>query len=104
MSSYAVIQTGGKQYMVRPGDKLKVERLPGKEGEKIELDTVLAISDGETLSTDGSAVDNAKVTAEVIEQTRGKKIIAFKRKRRKGYKKKTGHRQDLTVLKVESIG
>lgn len=102
MDTYAVIETGGKQYMVKPGDKLKVERLPEKEGEKVSLNPI-AVSDGSNLSTDAAGTAGAKVTAEVVEHIRGKKVVAFKRKRRKGYKKKTGHRQNLTVLKVENI-
>ena len=104
MEAYAVVQTGGKQYLVQANDTLKVESLAGEPGAKIELEPVLALSDGTTLQVGKPVMAGAKVTATVVSQIRGPKVVNFKKKRRKGYKRKVGHRQELTVLKVESIG
>jgi large subunit ribosomal protein L21 len=104
MEAYAVVQTGGKQYLVQAKDTLKVEKLAAAPGDKVELANVLALSDGKTLTVGQPELSGAKVTATVVEQTLGDKLINFKRKRRKGYHRKIGHRQDLTVLKVETIG
>ena len=103
MEAYAVVQTGGKQYMVKPGDTLEVERLHAEANTKIELVPVLALSDGKTLKIGVPAVDGAKVTCTVMAHRRDKKVVSFKKKRRKGYSRKKGHRQELTVLKVDSI-
>ena len=103
MDAYAVVETGGKQYMVRKGDVLAVERLDGEAGAKVTLDCVLAVSDGTALKVGTPTVAGASVTAEVVKQFRGEKVIAFRKKRRKGYKKKRGHRQDLTQIKVAEI-
>lgn len=102
MEAYAVIETGGKQYRVQAGDTLEVEKLDAEVGSKIELDQVLALSDG-TLLTVGKPTLDSKVTATVKDQIRGDKVVNFKKKRRKGYSRKIGHRQSLTVLEVESI-
>ena len=104
MKPYAVIETGGQQYRVEPGAKLTVERLPGEVGETIDVDTVLAVSDGETIQVGTPQLDAAKVTFSVLDHIRGDKVVSFKKKRRKGYTRKVGHRQELTVLKTESIG
>lgn len=104
MDAYAVVQTGGKQYRVSAGDTLAVEKLSGDAGDKVELAEVLAVSDGEALTVGAPTVDGAKVTVSVVEQTRGEKVFSFKKKRRKGYTRKVGHRQDLTIVKVDSIG
>jgi len=104
MEPYAVVQTGGKQYRVQAGDTLKVELLDGEAGAAIVLDSVLALSDGKTLTIGSPLVKGAKVNAEIVEQAKGPKVVAFKKKRRKGYKRKVGHRQHLTVLRVASIG
>jgi len=104
MEPYAVVETGGKQYRVQTGDVLKVERLAGEKGAAIVLDAVLALSDGKTLTIGKPVVAGAKVSAEVVEQAKGAKVVAFKKKRRKGYKRKVGHRQQLTVLRVTGIG
>ena len=104
MEAYAVVQTGGKQYLVQANDTLKVESLAGEPGAKIELEPVLALSDGTALQVGKPVMAGAKVTATVVSQIRGPKVVNFKKKRRKGYKRKVGHRQELTVLKVESIG
>ena len=103
MKAYAVIQTGGKQYRVEAGDVLSVERLEVKEGDKVDTFAVLAVSDGATLTLGKPRVDGAKVTAAVLQHKRGVKVVSFKKKRRKGYERKQGHRQELTVLKIESV-
>lgn len=103
MKPYAVIETGGKQYRVETGNKLNVEKLDHSAGEKIEIHPVLALSDGNSLTVGTPHIDSAKVAAVVLDQIRGKKIVSFKKKRRKGYSRKRGHRQSLTVLQIESI-
>ena len=100
---YAVIKTGGKQYVVNEGDTLKVEKLDGDVGSSIELDTVLAVGDGKDIKLGSPKVDGALVKAEIVAQSKAKKIIVFKKKRRKGYAKKQGHRQFYTELKVQEI-
>ncbi len=102
MEAYAVIETGGKQYRVQQGDIFDVELLDLEEGASVEFDT-LAVSNGEELTIGTPVVDGAKVKASVVENLRGKKIYSFKKKRRKGYRRKIGHRQELTKIKVESI-
>jgi len=103
MEAYAVVETGGKQYLVQTGDTLNVEKLEAEVGAKVSLDQVLALSDGSTLKIGQPVVEGAAVQAVVEDQIRGDKIFNFKKKRRKGYTRKIGHRQSLTVLKVESI-
>jgi large subunit ribosomal protein L21 len=103
MSAYAVIETGGKQYIVRQNDSLTVERLPANEGADITISPVLAVSDGNTLQVGRPYIEKASVNATVMKHIRGPKIIAFKQKRRKGYRRKKGHRQELTVLKIKEI-
>lgn len=103
MDAYAVIETGGKQYRVQKDTVLAVELLGRDAGETVEFDQVLAVSDGSELTIGTPVVANAKVTATVVENFRDKKVVAFKKKRRKGYRKKTGHRQNLTKLKIETI-
>ena len=104
MEAYAVVETGGKQYRVKPKDVLKVERLDAEVGQTVELAPVLAVFDGKKLEVGAPEVKKAKVTSTVVEHTRGEKVVSFKKKRRKGYARKQGHRQELTVLRVESIG
>ncbi|HMP73820.1 MAG TPA: 50S ribosomal protein L21 [Kiritimatiellia bacterium] len=103
MEAYAVIETGGKQYRVQQGDLLDVEKLEGDVGSTITLSNVLALSNGSDLTVGTPAVDGAEITAEIVDQYRGKKIVAFKKKRRKGYHRKVGHRQELTRLKIAGI-
>ena len=103
MKAYAVIQTGGKQYRVEAGEILSVELLAVKEGDKLDAFPVLAVSDGATLTLGKPHVDGAKVMATVLRNKRGVKVVSFKKKRRKGYERKQGHRQELTVLKIESV-
>lgn len=100
---YAIIRTGGKQYQVTAGDSLRVEKLVGEVGDTVELDDVLLVADGEDLKVGQPVVDGAKVTAQIVEQGKGKKIIVFKKKRRKGYKLKKGHRQLYTALEIKGI-
>jgi large subunit ribosomal protein L21 len=100
---YAVIQTGGKQYRVEQGNTLLIEKLDVKEGEDVVLDNVLLIGDGEKISVGRPKLDGASVLAEVLKQTRGAKIIVFKKRSKKGYKKTQGHRQDLTEIKIKEI-
>jgi large subunit ribosomal protein L21 len=104
MEAYAVVQTGGKQYLAQAKATLKVEKLSAQPGEKIDLTSVLALSDGTSLQVGTPEIAGAKVTATVVEHIRGVKVISYKKKRRKGYERKKGHRQSLTVLKVEAIG
>lgn len=102
MEAYAVIETGGKQYRVQKGDVLDVELLGAEAGSNVEFDA-LAVSNGSELSIGNPVVAGAKVKASVVEDLRGKKIFSFKKKRRKGYRRKIGHRQDLTKIVVEEI-
>ena len=99
---YAVIKTGGKQYKVAKDDLIEVEKLPAAVGDKVQLDHVLMVG-GKTPRLGKPRVDGASVSAEVVEQTRGDKIIVFKKKRRQNYRRKKGHRQELTVLKITGI-
>ena len=99
---YAIISTGGKQLTVRSEEIVAVERLAGEVGSKITFDKVLAIGEGAGLKVGAEAAD-AKVEAEIVEHFRGPKVIAFKMKRRKGYRRRKGHRQELTKVKITSI-
>ena len=102
MEAYAVIETGGKQYRVQQGDVFDVELLELDEGANVEF-AALAVSNGSELTIGTPIVDGAKVTVSVVENLRGTKIYSFKKKRRKGYRRKIGHRQELTKIKVEAI-
>lgn len=100
---YAVVKTGGKQVRMSPGDSIRIEKLPGDIGEEVSFDQVLLVSgDGEP-RVGNPVIEGATVKATIAAQGRGKKIIVFKMKRRKGYRRKAGHRQDYTEVKVESI-
>ncbi|MDO5754732.1 MAG: 50S ribosomal protein L21 [Tissierellia bacterium] len=99
----AIIKTGGKQYNVEEGTVLKVEKLEAKEGDTVEFSEVLFIQDGDNTLVGKPFIDGAKVTAEVVSQGRGKKIIAFKYKAKKGYRRKKGHRQPFTEIKINTI-
>ena len=100
---YAVIKTGGKQYKVAPDDIIQVEKLAGSAGDKVQITDVLMVGgDGEPM-IGTPLVDGAKVTAELVDQTRSKKIVVFKKKRRKNYRRTHGHRQDLTLLRITEI-
>jgi large subunit ribosomal protein L21 len=100
---YAVVKSGGKQYKVKEGDTLQVEKLPAKVGAEIAFDDVLMFSDGETVQVGTPNLDNVTVKGTVVEQGQAKKIIVFKYKRRKRYRRKQGHRQQYTAVKVDSI-
>lgn len=100
---FAVVKTGGKQYRVAKDDVIKVERLPAEPGSTVTLDHVLAVQDGEAVKVGAPFVEGASVAAEVVEQGRADKIIVFKKKRRKNYRRKRGHRQHETVLRVTEI-
>jgi large subunit ribosomal protein L21 len=100
---YAVIKTGGKQYRVAAEDVLTIERLEGDAGGKIEFENVLMVGSGDGVKIGAPTVAGAKVVAEVVEQTRGPKLIAFKKRRRKNSRRKRGHRQDLTKVKIMEI-
>ena len=101
---YAVIRTGAKQYRVQPGDVLEVELLDGEKGKEIALDDVLLVADGEKITVGKPNVKGARVTAEVVEpDKKGKKVIAFKFRRREGYHRKRGIRPHHTVLKIKEI-
>ena len=99
---YAIIKTGGKQYRVSEGQTLRVEKLQAEEG-KVNFDHVLLVGGGEGLKIGAPTVEGASVEAEVVRDGRSKKIIVFKKKRRKGYHKKQGHRQAFTEIKITQI-
>ncbi len=100
---YAVIKTGGKQYRVAKDQVVKVEKIDGEPGETVAFEDVLMVGEGESATVGTPLVAGATVAAEVIEQGRGPKIIVFKKKRRKNHRRRNGHRQDLTVLRVTEI-
>ena len=100
---YAVVKTGGKQYKVSEGVFFKVEKVPGEIGSEVVFDNILLVSRDGDLRLGRPFVDGARVRGTIVEQDRGKKIIVFKMKRRKGYRKKQGHRQYYTGVKVQSI-
>ncbi len=100
---YAVVKTGGKQYRVAKDDKILVERLEGEAGASVQLDNVMMVVDGDKVTVGTPQIAGASVAAEVVEQTRGPKIIIFRRKRRKNHRRTQGHRQDLTLLKITGI-
>ena len=103
MTMYAVIKTGGKQYRVANGDIIAVEKLAGDPGSTVALAPVLMVDDDKSSTVGTPVVEGAAVNAEIIEQTRGDKIIVFKKKRRKGYRRTRGHRQDVTVLRITDV-
>lgn len=101
---YAVFQTGGKQFRAEPGGRLRIPVLDVEPGNSVTFDHVLLAGDGdEAVKVGTPVVDGASVKAEVIRHGRGDKVIVFKRKRRKGYRKKQGHRQDFTEIRVEEV-
>jgi len=100
---YAIVQTGGKQYKVSPGDTVDVERLPAEEGSTIELDQVLLIADGEKVRVGTPTVEGAKVIAEVVGEGKGEKAIVFKYKPKVRYRRMRGHRQLYTRLAIKEI-
>jgi large subunit ribosomal protein L21 len=100
---YAVIRSGGKQYKVNPGELLDVEKIAGKIGDQVELREVLLLGKDGEVDTGNPLLPNAKVIGEIVKQGKSKKIIVFKSKRRKGYRKKQGHRQSFTTLRIKEI-
>lgn len=100
---YAIIEAGGKQYRVEPGAVVALERIPGDVGTQVELTRVLLVSDGTTVKVGQPTLSGAKVISEIIAQTRGEKIDVFKFKKRKKYRRKTGHRQELTRVRIAEI-
>ena len=101
---HAVIKTGGKQYIVKPGDIIDIEKISGEPGEDVNFEEVLLVSaDGEDVKVGSPLVESAKVEGKIVQQKKGEKIIVFKFKRRKGYRKKAGHRQNLTSVEITNI-
>jgi large subunit ribosomal protein L21 len=102
-SMYAVVSTGGKQYRVAQGDVLRVEKIDGDVGDSISFDRVLLVSDGEKVTVGQPVVEDAAVKGRIVEQGKAKKILVFKYKRRKRYRRMQGHRQRYTAVKIDSI-
>jgi large subunit ribosomal protein L21 len=100
---YAIVNTGGKQYKIQQGDVLRVEKIPGEVGSPVSFDKVLMFSDGENVNIGRPVLDNVAVKGHIVEQGKDKKIIVFKYKRRKRYRRKLGHRQQYTEIKIDSI-
>lgn len=100
---YAIVETGGRQYKVSPGDTIDADRLPAEEGSTIELDRVLLVADGDKVSVGRPTVEGAKVIAEVLGESKGEKIIVFKYKPKVHYRRKIGHRQIYTRLAIKEI-
>jgi large subunit ribosomal protein L21 len=100
---YAVLETGSKQYRVSAGDTLKIERLPIAAGQPVTFDRVLLVNADGKITVGAPTVTGATVVADVVEHIRGDKVVTFKMKRRKGYHKTIGHRQELTVVKITGI-
>jgi large subunit ribosomal protein L21 len=101
---YAIIQTGGKQYKVEPGNQVKVEKLLGEPGSQVEFDQVLAVKTDEGLNIGKPIVPDATVKATIVRTAKDRKIIVYKKKRRHGFHKKQGHRQWFTLLKIDGVG
>ena len=100
---YAVVNTGGKQYKVQQGEVLRIEKIPGDVGSSVTFDRVMMFSDGETVSIGQPVLDNVAVEGHIVAQGKAKKILVFKYKRRKRYRRKQGHRQEFTAVQIDSI-
>lgn len=100
---YAIISTGGKQYKISEGETIRIEKITGKVGEPVSFDRVLMLSDGKTAKVGEPTLADVTVTGRIVEQGKAKKIIVFKYKRRKRYRRKRGHRQQYTALKIDTI-
>jgi len=101
---YAIVQSGGKQYQVQPGSVVRLEKLPGEVGQTVTLDQVLLVSDGDQIQVGQPVLPDMAIQARIVEQARHRKVVIFKHKRRKDYRKKQGHRQYYTAILVEGIG
>ena len=101
--NYAVLKSGGKQYRVSAGDVILVEKIIGDSGSKVTFDDIIMMGEGSKIHMEKNELKAASVTGEVIEQTRGPKLLVFKKKRRHNYRRKKGHKQDLTAVKIQSI-
>ena len=100
---YAIVNSGGKQYKVKEGDILKVEKLAGEVGDNVSFDKILMFSDDENVNIGTPLLEDVTVNGHIVEQGKAKKIIVFKYKRRKRYRRKQGHRQQFTAVKIDSI-
>ena len=100
---YAIVEIAGQQFKVAKDQKVYVHRLQSEEGSKVTFDNVLLVGEGENVTVGAPAIEGAKVTAKILSHLKGDKVIVFKKKRRKGYKKKNGHRQFLTEIQIDSI-
>lgn len=100
---YAVVSTGGKQYKVQQGETLRIEKIPGEVGSKVTFDRVLMVADGENVRLGQPVLEKAAVLASIVEQDKAKKILVFKYKRRKRYRRKNGHRQPFTAIRIDGI-
>jgi large subunit ribosomal protein L21 len=100
---YAVVSTGGKQYKVQQGETLRIEKIPGEVGSKVTFDRVLMVADGENVRVGQPVIEKAAVLASIVEQDKAKKILVFKYKRRKRYRRKQGHRQPFTAIRIDGI-
>ncbi len=101
---YAVVHSGGKQYRVQKNEILRVEKIPGRVGDPVSFDRVLMFSDGEDVRIGQPVVDGVAVQGRIVEQGKAKKILVFKYKRRKRYRRKQGHRQQYTAIRIERMG
>jgi large subunit ribosomal protein L21 len=101
--AYAIIRSGNKQYRVSPGETVAVDKLAGEAGDQVTFDQVVLHSDGDKIATGAPLIDGAKVSGELVEHFKDKKVIAFKYRRRKGYHRTVGHRRQLTRVKIASI-
>ena len=100
---FAIIQTGGKQYRVSPGDVLRVEHLPGERGDEVVLEQVLLVADADAIQVGQPLVAGTRVVSEILRQGKAKKILVFKKKRRKKFRRRQGHRQLFTALEIKDI-
>ncbi len=100
---YAVVHTGGKQYKVEKGETLRIEKIAGEVGSAVTFDKVLMVADGEDIKVGQPVLENARVSASIIEQDKAKKVLVFKYKRRKRYRRTQGHRQPYTAIRIDGI-
>lgn len=100
---YAIVHSGGKQYKVQQGDVLRVEKLAGDIGDSVRFDQVMLVNDGENVIVGQPLVENAAVEGQIVQQDRAKKVIVFKYKRRKRFRRKQGHRQPFTAVRIDNI-